>query len=91
MKPLVETAGLNNKLTSKNSARQLFMSAALGMSWQLAIAVLVPVIGGYELDKALKTLPLFTLVGLILAMGLSSWVVLRALKTFQKYDRRKAQ
>lgn len=52
------------------------------MSWQLAIAVLVPIIGGYELDKLLKSSPAFTIVGLVLAMILCAAVVSRALRTF---------
>jgi F0F1-type ATP synthase assembly protein I len=40
----------------------------IGMSWRLAIVVLVPIIGGFELDKALKTTPLLTIIGFVLAM-----------------------
>jgi len=29
----------------------LFNSAAIGMSWQLAVVVLVPIVGGYKLDQ----------------------------------------
>lgn len=84
MKPLSGTAGGNTKLTtlSQSQARQLFMSAALNMGWQLAVAVLVPVVGGYELDKALKTSPLLTILGLIIAMVSTAIVVSRALKAF---------
>jgi F0F1-type ATP synthase assembly protein I len=82
MKPLSQTAGGNNKATpiSKDQARQLFISAALNMSWQMAIAVLVPILGGYELDKSLKSSPAFTIVGLVIAMILCALVVGRALK-----------
>ena len=45
-----------------------FLGAALNMSWQLAIVVLVPVIGGFELDKKLGSLPGFTAVGFVIAM-----------------------
>ncbi len=84
MKPLSSTAGGNIKVDSlsKTQARQLFMSAALNMSWQLAIGVLVPIIGGYELDKTLKTTPLLTILGLIIAMILCAVVVSKALKAF---------
>ena len=88
MKPLSETAGGNNKVSpiTKTQARQLFLSAALSMSWQMAIAVLVPIVGGYELDKSLKTTPAFTILGLVIAMILCALVVSRALKavTFPK-------
>ncbi len=41
---------------------------ALDMSWRLALVVLVPIVGGFELDKHLKTAPLLTIVGFIIAM-----------------------
>ncbi len=56
--------------------RTEFISATLTMSWQLAIVVLVPIIGGYELDKKLHMTPILTIVGFILAMigmGLVVW------------------
>lgn len=57
-----------------------FFGAALTMSWQLAIAVLVPVIGGFQLDKALDTVPALTIVGFFLAMlgtGVVMWRTLQ--------------
>lgn len=42
--------------------------AALDMSWRLAIAVLVPIIGGFELDKHWNIAPALTIVGFLLAM-----------------------
>jgi F0F1-type ATP synthase assembly protein I len=49
--------------------RNLFMSMALDMSWQLAIVVLVPLIGGVELDRHLKTTPTLTIIGSVIALG----------------------
>ena len=46
----------------------VFIGAALDMSWRLAIVVLVPIIGGFELDRRLQTTPLLTIVGFLLAM-----------------------
>lgn len=51
------------------TASRVFVSMALDMSWRLAIAVLVPIIGGFKLDEALDTTPLLTIVGFLLAMG----------------------
>lgn len=45
----------------------VFMSLALDMSWRLALIVLIPLVGGFELDKALKSSPVLTIVGLIVA------------------------
>jgi len=58
----------------------IFISMALDMSWRLALAVLVPIIGGYELDKAFKTTPVLTIIGFVLAMagiGLVLWHTLQ--------------
>lgn len=59
----------------------VFVGMALDMSWRLAIAVLVPIIGGYELDKTFKTGPFLLIVGFVLAMvgmGLVMWQTLQA-------------
>ena len=54
--------------TPARSNRVILVIAALDMSWRLAIAVLVPIIGGYELDKHLGITPALTIVGFLLAM-----------------------
>ena len=58
------------------NSRSIFMSAVIDMSWQLAIAVLLPIIGGYELDKYFHTSPLWMIIGFVLAM-VGVFVVLR--------------
>jgi F0F1-type ATP synthase assembly protein I len=66
---------------SINTPSAVFIGAALDMSWRLAIAVLVPIIGGYELDQRLHTTPLLTILGFVLAMGgmtLVMWQTLQA-------------
>ena len=65
---------------SYQAARRAFFGAALNMSWQLAIVVLVPIIGGYQLDKALDTSPVFTLVGFFISMAGTGVVVWRQLQ-----------
>jgi F0F1-type ATP synthase assembly protein I len=71
-------AGIN-----KNTIRTIFVGAVLDITWQMAIAVLVPIVGGFELDKALKTTPALTIIGFILAMA-GTYLVIR--KTLAKYD-----
>ena len=51
-----------------DSPSSVFMSLALDMSWRLAVVVLVPIIGGFELDQRLETTPALTIVGFLLAM-----------------------
>ena len=62
----------------------LFNSAAIGMSWQLAVVVLAPIIGGYKIDEHIHTSPLWTLVGLAFAMVGMILVVRRALMEFNE-------
>ncbi len=49
------------------SDRQVFVVATLNLTWQMAIVVLVPIVGGFELDKKLHTTPLLTIIGFVLA------------------------
>lgn len=53
---------------------------AADMSWQLALVVLVPIVGGHELDKHFNLSPTLTIVGFILAMIGSSLVLWRQLQ-----------
>lgn len=48
--------------------RDLFFVMALNMTWQLAVAVLVPVLGGYYLDQYFGTGPLWVTIGSVLAL-----------------------
>lgn len=49
--------------------QSVFVGMALDMSWRLAAVVLVPVIGGYELDSHLGTTPFITVLGFLVAIG----------------------
>lgn len=62
--------------------RKDFLVAAANMSWQLAIVVLVPIIGGFELDKKLDTFPALTIVGFVIAMCGMALVVWRQMQLF---------
>lgn len=56
--------------------RQAYYGAVLNMSWQLAVVVLVPVLGGHWLDGHYHTAPLWLLVGFgiaIAGMVLTVW------------------
>lgn len=66
----------------RSDPRKDFFLAAMNMSWQLAIVVLVPIIGGFELDKKLNTLPALTIIGFIAAMTGMALVVWRQLQLF---------
>lgn len=77
----------NTKVTDKAvppapaSQSSVFVGMALDMSWRLAIAVLVPIILGAELDKKFKTTPVLLIIGFILAMAGMALVMWRTLQT----------
>jgi hypothetical protein len=66
----------------QSNPRGEFFAAALTMSWQLAIVVLVPIIGGFQLDKKLDILPVLTVAGFIVAMAGMALVVWHQLQVF---------
>ena len=72
----------SDKERVNNTALRLFTMAVLDMSWQLAIVVLVPVIGGYELDKHMHSTPWLTIIGFVLAMAGAYFVMKRMLKEY---------
>ncbi|MCA9325622.1 AtpZ/AtpI family protein [Candidatus Saccharibacteria bacterium] len=62
-------------------AQSQFVALALTMGWQLAVAVLVPIIGGVELDKVFSTGGVFTVIGFVVAIVASIAVMWRTLQT----------
>ena len=70
----------SSKVGKTTSPSSVFISMALDMSWRLAVVVLVPIIGGFELDQALDTSPLLVIVGFLLAMGGTALVMWRTLQ-----------
>lgn len=48
-------------------AQSMFLAMALNMTWQLAIVVIVPIVGGHFLDEALGTDPWLTVIGMVVA------------------------
>jgi F0F1-type ATP synthase assembly protein I len=59
----------------------VFVAMALDMSWRLAVTVLVPIIGGVELDKALNTSPWLMILGFILAIAGMALVMRQTVQT----------
>ena len=49
---------------------------ALNMTWQLALVVLIPIVGGFKLDQHFNSSPVFTLIGVVITI-LGVVVVLR--------------
>lgn len=65
------------KTTSQTS---IFINMALDMTWRLAIVILVPIVGGFYIDKWLDMSPVFVISGFFVAMagmGLVMWRTLQ--------------
>lgn len=77
--PRTETSA--DRLARIADARQLFLSSALNMSWQLAVTIIVPLIIGVQLDKKFDSSPSYTLGALFLAVTLAVWVVAKTIKS----------
>ncbi len=81
---------MGNVLPTKKAAaddlsQKLFIGTMFGVSWQMAIAVLLPTVAGYQLDNHFNTAPVLTLIGLTLAVVGSVLVIRRALKDLNTY------
>jgi len=65
----------------------IVVGLTLSMGWQLALTVLIPVVGGHLLDDHLhpKGTPIYTLIGLLLAIAGMIVVVRRTLQQLNEY------
>ncbi len=77
--PAVPAAPLKAAGSKSRSPSLEFIMAAMDMSWRLAVVVLVPIIGGFEIDQRVHTTPLLTILGFLLAMGGMALVLKRML------------
>lgn len=66
-----------NKYDQAVFQQNLFIVMALNMSWQLAIVVIIPLVGGYKLDQHFDTSPIYTLIGLVIAFAGTALVLYR--------------
>lgn len=70
--------------------QSVFVGMALDMSWRLAAVVLVPIVGGYELDSHFGTTPLITVAGFVVAIAGAGLVMWRTLQVANKMPAPKA-
>lgn len=75
-----EVEGGKRAAEPSNSARRNFLVFAANMGWQLAVMVLVPVIGGAELDKHNGGKHLWVFVGLGVAFLASVAIMWRTVQ-----------
>jgi len=63
-----------------DSPSAVFISMAVDMTWRLAIAIMVPIVGGALLDEHFNTSPTLTIIGFVIAMisfGFIMWQTLQ--------------
>jgi uncharacterized membrane protein YjfL (UPF0719 family) len=68
--------------------RSTFFAAALSMGWQLAVVVVVPIVGGYYLDQHLDESATWEVVGFVVALLGFVVVVRRQLLDFNEMTKR---
>lgn len=56
------------KVLDAQVAKTQFIGSTLNLSWKLAFAVLIPIIGGIKLDQHFNTSPSLVLTGFMIAM-----------------------
>jgi predicted F0F1-ATPase subunit len=76
--PRVETSA--ERLARIATAKQQFLDAALNMSWQLAITIIVPVIIGVQLDNHYHSSPAWTLGLLFIGVFISCGVIVKTIR-----------
>lgn len=82
--PSPKVSGANNDFVDIDlkSPTAVFFLAVLDMTWQMALVVLIPIIGGFELDKHFNLTPLLTIIGFVLAMTGTYFVIKRSLAAY---------
>ena len=65
-------------------AKQQFLTIAFNMGWQLAVAVLLPLLLGIWLDKKFDSSPSYTLATFFIAVFFGSMVVWRTVQDLNK-------
>lgn len=68
--------------------QQLFVATAITLTWQLFVVVLLPFLGGQWLDNKQDSAPLFTLIGLGIALALAALVTYRAYQVLNKDNKK---
>lgn len=74
------TANSHSSIDQTLYQRNLFLVMAANMTWQLAIVVIVPVVGGFKLDEHFNSSPWLTLLGMVIAAAGMTLVLLRVVK-----------
>ncbi len=75
---------MSQKNDNNNKVQRLFALSITGMSIQLVIAILLPLMIGMGLDNHFKSKPLYALIGLLIGISLAVVVVYRTYQALTK-------
>lgn len=70
--------------------QQLFVGTLLSLTWQMLVVVVVPFVGGHYLDERYNSTPLWTLVGLAVALTMSGIITYRGYQTLTQVQRKRS-
>ncbi len=70
--------------------RQLFVSSAISMSWQMAASFLVPILGSFYLGQYLK-INWLVWIGFLIGIILTVFVVKRTVNELPQYEDKKSR
>lgn len=79
----------NSQYPDSFESRQLFINSSISMSWQMAIAVLLPVVGGYYLDQHFKLASWFIFGWFIIAIALVVLIVRKTIRNLPEFTKGK--
>lgn len=65
---------------NKKNPNMVFFGAVMDLSWRMVFVVLVPIIVGNKIDNSFNIKPLFTILGLVIAVAGSAAVIRSAVK-----------
>lgn len=87
-KPTIVNHGSESAPISQSDAgKRAFIATTLNMSWQMAVAFLVPVFLGTMADKKFDAEPIWTIVGFAIALASVTLIVWRQMKLLQNSDK----
>lgn len=80
----VVTSRPRTVMNADNASWMRVIGLASNIGWMIAVPAVIFVMGGVWLDSYLRTKPLFTLLGIPLALLVSSMIVWRLIKQVQQ-------
>ena len=67
-----------------NQIQRMFTVSIIGMSVQLLISIMIPLLIGMAADNHFKTKPLYSLIGILIGVSLSVIVIWNSYKNLTK-------